>query len=86
MKLNKLSTILCLSFLLTNCSGSDTIPEKEEPVEPEEEPEEIVQDYTYSVAQVKIETLYGAPILGKEKEHYVEGTVQGLRGKDEEEH
>lgn len=64
-----------LSFLLTNCSGSDTIPEKEEPVEPEEEPEEIVQDYTYSVAQVKIETLYGAPILGKEKEHYVNFTL-----------
>lgn len=75
MKLNKLSTILCLSFLLANCSGGDNIPEKDPPVEPEEEPEEIVQDYTYSVAQVKIETLYGAPILGKEKEHYVNFTL-----------
>lgn len=56
-----------------NCSGSnEEIPEET----PEETPEEpTVIDYAYQVAQVNIQTQFNAPILGKEKEHYVNFTL-----------
>ena len=72
MKTNKLASILFLSLLLANCSSSDNaIPEPEEP----ETPEDTIIDYSYRVAQLNIETQYKAPILGKEKEHYVNFTM-----------
>ena len=72
MKTNKLACILFLSLLLANCSSSDNvIPEPEEP----ETPEDTIIDYSYRVAQLNIETQYKAPILGKEKEHYVNFTM-----------
>ena len=59
-------------MLCIGCSEEENnIPEQEEP----ETPEEVITDYTYSVSKLTIETQYKAPILGKEKEHYVNFTM-----------
>lgn len=62
-------------LFLTNCSNESTeIPEIEEPEVPET-PVDTVVDCTYRVAKINIETQFQAPILGKEKEHYVNFTL-----------
>ena len=67
-----LLNLFCLSMLCIGCSEEENnIPEQEEP----ETPEEVITDYTYSVSKLTIETQYKAPILGKEKEHYVNFTM-----------
>lgn len=64
--------IFFLSLLFTNCSSEENYtPEENDP----QIPEVFVTDYTYSVAQLRIETQSHAPIIGKEKEHYVNFTM-----------
>lgn len=67
MKTKKLLALFCLSLLLPACSDNDD--------ENIDIPEEPTIDYTYRVAQVNIQTENNAPILGKEKEHYVNFTL-----------
>lgn len=66
MKIRHWISLICLPWMLAACSDNDN-------ESPELTPEE--QDYTFSVAQLTIETKDHAPILGKEKKHYVDFTL-----------
>lgn len=67
METKKLLAICCYSLLFAACSDSND--------EPITEPEKPVIDHVYQVAQLNIQTENNAPILGKEKEHYVNFTL-----------
>lgn len=67
METRKLLTLCCFSLLFAACSDNND--------EPATEPEMPVIDHVYQVAQLNIQTENNAPILGKEKEHYVNFTL-----------